>query len=137
MSARSKARKRALDIIFEADSKGIPIPSVLAEHVHRRAAGGDLELNEYAVTLATGVAENLTEIDALIAAHSTGWSVERMPDVDRAIARIGTFELRFSKEVPKEVAIAEAVNLATDLSTESSPAFINGLLAAVDRLAGT
>jgi N utilization substance protein B len=60
-----------------------------------------------------------------------------MPDVDRAIARIGTFELRFSKEVPKEVAIAEAVNLATDLSTESSPAFINGLLAAVDRLAGT
>lgn len=131
MSARSKARKRALDIIFEADSKGIPIPSVLAEHVHRRAAGGDPELNEYAVTLATGVAQNLTEIDSLIAANSTGWSVERMPDVDRAIARIGTYELRFSEDVPKEVAIAEAVALASDLSTDASPAFINGLLVAI------
>lgn len=131
MSARSKARKRALDIIFEADSKGIPIASVLAEHVHRRAASGDPELNEYAVTLATGVAHNLAEIDALIAANSTGWSVERMPDVDRAIARMGTYELRFSEGVPKEVAIAEAVALASELSTEASPAFINGLLVAI------
>lgn len=131
MSARSKARKRALDILFEADSKGVPIGGILAEHIRRRAADGSPELNEYTRTLVDGVASNQADIDARIARYSEGWSLQRMPDVDRAIARIATYEIVYEPNVPDGVAISEAVDLSTDLSTEDSPRFIAGLLHAI------
>jgi len=131
VSARSKARKRALDILFEADSKGVTIPSVLAEHVRRRRDEASPDLNEYTVTLVEGVAANLPKIDEQITRSAVGWSLDRMPDVDRAIARLSTFEIVFVEDVPDAVAISEAVDLATDLSTAESPRFIAGILHAI------
>lgn len=132
MAARSKARKRALDIIFEADSKAIPMDVVLAENVRRREQGREAPLNPYTVTVIEGLTSNLTEIDARIATAVDGWSLDRMPAVDRAILRIAVFEILYgADEVPGGVAISEAVNLATDLSTDESPAFINGVLGQV------
>lgn len=131
MAARSKARKRALDILFEADSKGVPIPGILAEHIRRRAADGSPELNEYAIALVTGVAQHQSDIDARISQHSQGWTLDRMPDVDRAITRLAVYEILYEDDVPDAVAISEAVDLSTDLSTEDSPRFIAGVLHAI------
>lgn len=131
MSARSKARKRALDVLFEADSKGVPIPSVLAEHVRRRRDEGSPELNEYTLALVEGVSSNLPAIDERIERSAVGWSLDRMPDVDRAIARVAVYEILFVEDVPDAVAISEAVDLATDLSTAESPRFVAGLLHAI------
>jgi N utilization substance protein B len=133
MSARSKARKRALDVVFEADAKGVPILAVLGEHQRRRASDGDSELNPYSVELVEGVAANIDSIDDLISAHSTGWSLERMPTVDRAILRVAVFELVYGKSVPDAVVVSQAVELAKDLSTDDSGSFVHGLLGAISR----
>lgn len=127
MAARSKARKRAVDILFEADQRGTDPTEVLA----RRRADGDEPANPYTVVLVEGVAGHQAEIDAAISAHAHGWSLERMPAVDRAVLRLGVYEVRFGTGVPTAVAIDEAVQLAKDLSTDESPAFVNGLLGAV------
>lgn len=131
MAARSKARKRALDILFEADSKGVPALSVLAEHVRRRHQSGDPELNEFTVELVEGVLGHQAEIDSRILAAAQGWTMDRMPLVDRAVLRLGTFEVLFRQDIPTGVAISEAVRLATDLSTDESPSFVNGVLASI------
>ena len=133
MSARSKARKRALDVVFEADAKGVPILMVLGEHQRRRISEGHNDLNPYSVELAEGVSENLEKIDFLIRDHSTGWSLERMPTVDRAILRIATYELIFGHSVPDPVVVSQAVELAKDLSTDESGAFVHGVLGAISR----
>jgi transcription antitermination protein NusB len=133
MSARSKARKRALDILFESEMRGLPVGATLEE---RRA--GEEPLNPYTVQLVEGVASEAESIDAVIAERSQGWSLARMPAVDRNLLRIGVYEVLYNDDVPDEVAISEAVRLARELSTEDSPAFVNGLLAAVvRRKAGT
>lgn len=124
MPARSKARKRALDILFEAEARREPVLSLLAE----RAAAADPPVSEYAVELVEGVHEHAAQIDELLSAHSEGWTLERMPAVDRNILRIGAYELLWRDQVPDAVAISEAVALASDLSTDDSPAFVNGLL---------
>jgi N utilization substance protein B len=131
MAARSKARKRALDILFEADSKSVPVNMVLADQIRRREVAGEPQFNEYTVTLVEGVRANADPIDAAINEASREWTLERMPMVDRAILRLAAFEIAFSDEVPNAVAISEAVQLATDLSTDESPAFINGVLGAI------
>jgi len=125
MAARSKARKRALDILFEAEVRGEPVLELLAE----RAAAGDPPVSGYAADLVRGVQERRGQIDGLLAAHAQGWTLDRMPAVDRNILRIGAFELLWMDDVPDAVAISEAVVLATQLSTDDSPAFVNGLLA--------
>ena len=125
MSARGKARKRALDILFEAEIRGEPVLSLLAE----RAAAASPPVPEYAAELVRGVQEHQGEIDELLAANSRGWTLERMPAVDRNILRIGAYELFWNPAVPDGVAISEAVLLARQLSTDASPAFVNGLLA--------
>jgi transcription antitermination protein NusB len=124
MPARSKARKRALDILFEAEARGAPVLDLLTE----RTAAADPPVSEYAAELVRGVHSRAAAIDELLAAHSQGWSLERMPAVDRNILRIGTYELLWQDQVPDAVAISEAVTLAGDLSTDDSPAFVNGLL---------
>lgn len=129
MAARSKARKRALDILYEADIRSIPAEEVLMGQVERRRAAGEPALNEYVSVLVEGVREHRARIDELIGTYATGWSVERMPAVDRAILRIGAFEILWQPEIPPTVVIAEAVGLAQQLSTDASAPFVNGLLA--------
>jgi transcription antitermination protein NusB len=125
MAARSKARKRALDVLFEAEVRGVPVLELLAE----RTAAADPPVSGYAAELVRGVSEHAGQIDSLLAANARGWALSRMPAVDRNILRIGAFELLWSEAVPDAVAISEAVALAGDLSTDDSPSFVNGLLA--------
>lgn len=125
MPARSKARKRALDVLFEAELRSQPVLDVLAEHAVDEAR----PLPGYAADLVRGVHAHAERIDQLLAEHAQGWALERMPAVDRNILRIGAYELLWADDVPDAVAISEAVHLARDLSTEGSPAFVNGLLA--------
>jgi transcription antitermination protein NusB len=124
MAARSKARKRALDLLFEAEVRGEPVLELMAE----RSAAADPPVPEYAADLVRGVHEHHDQIDSLLAAHAHGWTLERMPAVDRNILRIGAYELLWQPGVPDAVAISEAVALAGELSTDDSAGFVNGLL---------
>lgn len=133
MAARSKARKRAVDILFEADQRGLA-PAPLLE---QRMRDAERPATGYTVEIVAGVAEDLARIDEVLASYSQGWSVERMPAVDRAVLRMAVWELLHNPEVPAEVAISEAVNLVSDLSTDDSPRFVNGLLGRVAALRGT
>jgi len=127
MSARSKARKRALDVLFEAELRGSPVLELLAE----RITMGDPPVPEYAADLVRGVTVHSAQIDELLAQYAEGWTLERMPAVDRNVLRIGVFELLWAPDVPDGVVISEAVLLAQDLSTDGSAAFVNGLLAKI------
>lgn len=129
MAARTKARKRALDILFECELRGVPVVETLAE----RVAAGEPPVSEYTVELVEGVSAHRDEIDDTLTRYSEGWTLARMPAVDRNILRIGAFEVLFNDDVPDEVAVSEAVGLARDLSTDESPHFVNGLLAALTR----
>ena len=130
MPARSKARKRALDVLFEAELRGQPVLEVLAE----RAADETPPLPGYAADLVRGVHAHQERIDELLAEYAQGWSLDRMPAVDRNLLRIGAYELLWADDIPDAVAISEAVQLARDLSTDASPAFINGVLARLAEL---
>ncbi len=128
MTARGKARKRALDVLYEAELRSLPAVGLLAE----RLAQADPPVPEYAVELVEGVVAHQAEIDALLASYAVDWPLDRMPAVDRNLLRIGTYELLFAGDgVPPGVAISEAVELATSLSTDESPKFVNGVLARV------
>jgi N utilization substance protein B len=128
--ARSKARKRALDVLFEAEQRDLPVLELLAE----RITLGSPPVPAYAADLVRGVAVHSARIDELISEYAEGWTLDRMPAVDRNVLRIGVYELLWAPDVPDGVAISEAVLLARDLSTEASPAFINGLLARIAEL---
>lgn len=128
MSARSKARKRALDALYEADIRGIPVSEVMLATEQRRADEGQASMNAYVVALIDGVTAHQAHIDELLSSYSMGWTLDRMPAVDRAILRIGAYELLWRDDIPDAVAIAEAVSLAQELSTDESSSFVNGLL---------
>ena len=125
MAARSKARKRALDILFESEQRGLPTLELLAE----RQSLGEQPVPAYAADLVRGVATHSERIDALISWNLVDWTLERMPAVDRNVLRLGVYELLWADDVPDGVAISEAVALAEDLSTDASPSFVNGVLA--------
>ncbi|MBT0768938.1 transcription antitermination factor NusB [Kineosporia sp. J2-2] len=127
MGARSKARKRALDILFEADVRGVDPLTILAGRKDEKDP--NRVLPAYTVELVEGVTAKTGRIDELLSTYSHGWTVERMPAVDRAVLRLGTWELLYNDDVPDAVAIDEAVELARTLSTDDSPNFVNGLLA--------
>lgn len=131
MAARSKARHKALDVLFEADVRQAPVEDALADYHRRRAAAGQPPLNPFTVELVEGVLENWDEIEDIITANSIGWTTDRMPRVDRNLLRLGIYEIMWRDDVPDKVAIAEAVALAKELSTDESPAFVNGVLAQV------
>jgi N utilization substance protein B len=134
VSSRTKARKRALDILFGADVRGVDISAMLDEEAGRAAAQPQRESSwPYAREIVEGVVEHLADIDAEIEAHAQGWPLERMPALDRALARLATWEIVYNDEVPDAVAIAEAVESATVLSTEDSAGFLNGLLGGITR----
>ncbi len=125
MAARSKARKRALDILFEAEIRGEPVLELL----RLRTQEGTPPVPGYAGELVRGVHEHAEKIDALLTEHAQGWTLDRMPAVDRNVLRIGAYELLWRDDVPDSVAISEAVVLAGQLSTDDSSSFVNGLLA--------
>ena len=134
MSARSKARKRALDILFQADVRG-EIPAVVLAAEAARAAGEPERQASwlYAREIVDGVIDHRAEIDEHITTHSRDWKLERMPAVDRAVLRIGVWEILFNDEVPPAVAIDEAVALVKEYSTDEAGSFVNGVLGRISR----
>ncbi|MFF5172922.1 transcription antitermination factor NusB [Micromonospora sp. NPDC000089] len=127
MPSRRKARKRALDVLYEADLRDRPAAEVLAGYVERIEQPRPEHLG-YAVGLVEGVATHLDRIDELIASYAEGWTLDRMPVVDRNLARIAVYELLYVDEIDDAVAISEAVELARQMSTDDSPRFLNGIL---------
>lgn len=129
MGARSKARKRALDTLYAADLRG----ESAVEALDRAIAAGDGPPNAYTATLVRGVVAEAASIDALLSRYSTGWTLDRMPAIDRNVLRLGVWELLHADDVPGTVAITEAMALVQDLSTDESPQFVNGVLGAIQR----
>ena len=129
MPARSRARKRALDVLFEAEAQGISTSVSLA----RRVEAADPPVNDYTVLLVEGVQAHRERIDELLGTYAQGWSLDRMPAVDRNVLRMATYEVLYVDDVPDPVAVSEALNLVRDLSTDESPAFVNGVLGNIVR----
>ena len=134
MGARTKARKRALDILFASElRRENPVEALDRARLVDRAARlavpeGEGPTNEYTSTLVRGVVEHQARIDDLLATYAVGWPLERMPAVDRNVLRIGVWELLRAEDVPDAVAVTEAMALVRELSTDESPAFVNGVL---------
>ncbi|RKT78227.1 NusB antitermination factor [Terracoccus luteus] len=141
MAARTKARSRALDILFEADQRGVNAETLLDQRLGDADEPGGLQSragnNPYTADLVRGVVARWNDIDAALTDYSQGWTLDRMPAVDRAILRLGAWEVLYNDEVPDAVAISEAVALATDLSTDDSPTFVNGLLGRIAEVKAT
>lgn len=127
MPARTRARKRALDILYESELRGVALSSTLSQ----RLAAADPPLNDYTIELVEGVMAHAENIDNLLTEYAVGWTLDRMPAVDRNVLRMATFEILYRDDVPDPVVINEAVELARDLSTDDSPKFVNGLLAKI------
>ena len=124
MSARSKARKRALDLLYASELRSEnPV-----EALDAAIEAGEGPTNEYTSVLVRGVAEHQARIDELLEEYSEGWTLGRMPAVDRNVLRIGVYELLYADDVPDAVAVTEAMALVRDLSTDESPSFVNGVL---------
>lgn len=135
MAARTKARKRAVDVLFEADQRGTAPLEVLRDRIAQ--PGTEAALPQYSVDLVEGVIGHAEQIDEILTTYSQGWTIARMPAVDRAVLRVGVFEILWNDEVPDAVAVDEAVELARSLSTDDSPTFVNGLLGRVVQLKPT
>jgi N utilization substance protein B len=133
VSARGKARSRALDILFEAEQRSVT-PS---EVIQRRRDSTEQTINPYTVEIVDGVTAKQAQIDEILRTYAQGWTLERMPAVDRIVLRIGAWELLFNDDVPDGVAVSEAVALARTMSTDESPQFVNGLLGRLQQLKPT
>ncbi|GAB2749229.1 transcription antitermination factor NusB [Sinomonas soli] len=133
MSARGKARARALDILFEAEQRGVPASVAIQGRRDRT----EQVINPYTVEIVDGVTARQSQIDEILRTYAQGWTLERMPAVDRVILRIGLWELLFNDDVPDAVAVSEAVALARTMSTDESPSFVNGLLGRLQELKPT
>ncbi|MCX2969991.1 MULTISPECIES: transcription antitermination factor NusB [Streptomyces] len=129
MAARTKARKRAFQIIFEADQRGTGVTEVLADWIrHARSDSRQPPVSDYTMRLVEGYADHIARIDELLSEHAVGWTLDRMPAVDRNLLRLGAYELLWEDETPDAVVLDECVQLAKEFSTDESPAFVNGLL---------
>lgn len=138
MAARNKARKRAFQIIFEADQRNSTAPAVMQDWI-RNAQSDERQppVSEFTMDLVEGYARNAERIDELISTYSVGWTLDRMPAVDRCILRLAAYELIWSEDVPEAVVIDEALDIAREFSTDESPQFINGLLGRLQSLKPT
>ena len=129
MSARGKARKRALDLLYASEMRSeSPIAAL-----DRAIEAGEGPTNDYTGVLVRGVVDNQARIDELLSEYSQGWTLSRMPAVDRNVLRLGVFELLYVDDVPDAVAVSEAISLVRDLSTDESPTFVNGILGAIEK----
>jgi len=132
VKGRHQARKRAVDLLFEAEARGISPVEVVDVRTALAETNPDVAaLHPYTVTVARGVNEHLAHVDDLITSHLQGWTLDRLPAVDRAILRVAVWELLHAVDVPEPVAVDEAVELAKELSTDDSPGFVNGVLGQV------
>jgi N utilization substance protein B len=129
VAARSKARKRAVDVLYESDVRRVDSAVTLRDRIEL----ADPPVNDFTVALVEGAREHRARIDEILTAYADGWTIERMPGVDRAVLRLGVYELLYRDDVPDAVVIDEAVELAKTLSTDESPRFVNGVLARVLR----
>lgn len=127
MSTRSKARKAALDLLYEGDIRKASASGLMLQ----RITDVEYVIRDFTKELIDGVEANRRKIDELITTYSQGWDMDRMPVIDRNILRLGIYELLWSKEVPEAVAINEALELAQTLSTEDSSKYINGVLSKI------
>ena len=127
MSARSKARKAALDLLYEGDIRNRPSLELLNERITTL----DYLIRDYTRDLVTGVSEKKSKLDEIILMRAKGWDLDRMPVLDRNILRLAAYELLWLTDIPENVAISEAVELAMSLSTDESASYINGVLAAI------
>ena len=127
MSARSKARKRALDLIYASEMRKRSAVEALEEQ------SAETQVNDYTVELVRGVTEHRTRLDEVISSYLQDWTLDRMPAVDRNVLRLATYEVLYVDDVPDAVAVSEALNLVRDLSTDESPAFVNGVLGNIVR----
>ena len=134
MSARSKARKQSLDILYEADIRGtLPLDILAARDITEE--GPDARpIREYTREIITGVAENRRKIDELIATYAQGWDMDRLPAVDRNIMRLALFEILWAPNLDVAIAIDEALSLAKELSTDESAGYIHGVLGRIASL---
>ena len=130
MSARGKARRRAVEILFEAEQRSEDVREVM----ERRRMHSDSQVSPYAEELVLGVTMRRGELDEYLETYSQGWTLERMPAVDRNVLRVGAWELLYNAEIPDGVAVAEAVAVARQLSTDDSPRFVNGLLGRLQKV---
>ena len=128
--ARRKARKRALDVLYQAELRGVPITAALETYLEQLAEPRPEHL-AYTQRLAEGIAAHLDRIDEVISSYAEGWTLDRMPVIDRNLARIAVYELLYADDVDAPVAITEAVELAKSLSTDDSPRYLNGVLARI------
>jgi N utilization substance protein B len=131
VAARSKARKRALDLMYAAEMRRRSVLEELDELARERGPGDPL--NPYTAELVRGVNANGARLDELISTYAEGWTLDRMPAVDRNVLRLGAYEVLYVDDVPDAVAISEALKLVRDLSTDESPAFVNGVLGNIVR----
>jgi transcription antitermination protein NusB len=129
MSARSKGRKRALDVLYESEVRGLAVGATLAD----RLADADPPVHEFTVSLVEGVQQHIDALDDLLGRHAVGWTLDRMPAVDRNVLRLGVYELLYEDDVPDGVAVSEAMALVRELSTDESPPFVNGVLGNIQR----
>jgi N utilization substance protein B len=138
VAARNKARKRAFQILFEAEQRDVDPKTAMADWI-RLARTDDRQppVTEYTMQLVEGYAANAPRIDELLSTYAVGWTLDRMPVVDRNVLRLGAYELIWEDEVPDAVVLDEAVQLAKEFSTAESPAFVNGLLARLKDLKPT
>lgn len=123
MSARRKARKRALDFLYEADIRSSNAIELIATREE-----SELSERDYIMELLVGVDTNRAKIDELITTYAQGWDMDRMPAIDRNILRIALFEILFKNDLDDQIAASEAIEIATELSTEDSAKYINGIL---------
>ncbi|WP_069814084.1 transcription antitermination factor NusB [Streptomyces sp. TP-A0874] len=138
MAARSNARKRAFQILFESDQRGAPVRTVLADWLRlARTDNRQPPVSEFTMRLVEGYAERADRIDELISTYAVDWTLDRMPVVDRNILRLGAYELLWEDDTPDGVVLDEAVQLAREFSTDDSPAFVNGLLGRLKELKPT
>ena len=128
MSARSKARKQALDILFESDIRGSVDLGILVSRDVVEEGPDARQIREYTREVVSGVSEHRRKIDELIATYAQGWDMDRLPAVDRSILRIGIYEIIWASQLPDAVAIDEALTLAKELSTDESAGYIHGVL---------
>ncbi|MDI3331113.1 MAG: transcription antitermination factor NusB [Micrococcus sp.] len=133
MSARGRARRRALEILFEAEQRG----TAPDEGITSRRTSTEQVINPYTVEIIHGVVAEQERIDEILSSYAQGWTLDRMPAVDRSILRVGAWELLFNDDIPDGVAVAEAVSMARELSTDASPEFVNGLLGRIQQLKPT
>ena len=129
MGARSKARKRALDVLYAAELRG----ESAVDALDRAIADGEGPSNDYTAVLVRGVVENAARIDELLSTYSEAWTLDRMPAIDRNVLRLGVYELLFADDVPDGVAVSEAIALVRELSTDESPQFVNGVLGNIQK----